>query len=319
MSPDLPSPSTEAPDESGRPFWRHVSRVVDRFDALLAFLAIPAVTSLFQFERTARLLESGSREFSIHLGAQFPSPMLDLWSFVESPGSADGVTVDVPVGSGEIAIADADFALLAVIVPLLVAYAVVASVLYAIYVGGIDRRLRGEPAAPLECVTRYAARFLGYFVVLFTAGAAFVLVVALFFFPAPGALAAVLLLVIPALLVLAYLFYAVPFLFVIADASLVDAFVRSYRLALAGGSYLTFALWHLAVTLVASPLLSILVIPGGPFALLLGLAVAAPLSLVLTAATVSFLRELVDDGRLTDDSWGGGGQPAESGSTAGSR
>ncbi|WP_255193577.1 hypothetical protein [Natronobeatus ordinarius] len=342
MSPDASSPSSAAPDR-GSPFWRHVSRAVGRFDELLAFLAIPLLTSLMQFGNVERLLASGNREFSINLGAEFPSPVLDLWSFVDPPGSSssgdsvgelpgtspasdpagtpgtgsasDGVTLELPVGPGEVALADVGFGLLAVLVPLLVAYAVVAAVVYAVYVGGIDRRLRGEPAAPLECVTRYAGRFLGYFAVLFAAAIAFVLVVVTMLASAPGATIGLIVFAIPAFLVLAYLFYAVPFLFVVADASLLESFGRSYRLAIDAGPYLTFALWHLGVTLVVSPLLSILVSPGGPVALLLGLAVTAPLSLVLTAATTSFLRELVEDERSVGDRRDDG-RPAGSGRAA---
>ena len=342
MSPDASSPSSAAPDQ-GSPFWRHVSHTIGRFDELLAFLVIPLFTSLIQFGNVERLLASGHREFAINFGAEFPSPVLDLWSFVDPPGSSssadsggelpgtgpasdstdspgtgstgDGVTLDLPVGPGEIALADVGFGLLAVLVPLLAAYVVVAAVVYAVYVGGIDRRLRGEPAAPLECVTRYAGRFLGYFVVLFAAAIAFVLVVVTMLASAPGATVGLIVFAIPAFLVLAYLFYAVPFLFVVDDASLLESFVRSYRLAIDAGPYLTFALWHLGVTLLVSPLLSVLVLPGGPVALLLGLAVTAPLSLVLTAATTSFLRELVEDGRSPgdrrDDGW-----PTGSGRTA---
>ena len=317
MSPNAPSPSSAAPDR-GSPFWRHVSRTIDRFDDLLAFLVVPLFTSLLQFGNVERLLASGRREFSIDVSLEFPSPVLDLWSFVDPPepsapgtgSTSDGVTLELPVGPGEIALADAGTGLLVAIAPLLVAYVLVAAVVSAVYVGGIDRRLRGEPAAPLECVTRYAGRFLGYFVVLFAAAVAFVLVVVAMSASAPSATIGLVVFAIPAFLVLAYLFYAVPFLFVVADASLLESFGRSYRLAIGAGPYFTFALWHLGVTLLVSPLLSILVSPGGPVALLLGLAVAAPLSLALTAATTSFLRELVEDGQRD------GGRPTESDRTA---
>ncbi|APW97036.1 hypothetical protein CHINAEXTREME_04275 [Halobiforma lacisalsi AJ5] len=254
------------------------------------------------------IAEAGNR-VSINFEFRFPDPFLDLWSFVDPPAptaasstggsvpfapapvdpptatGAGDVTVDLAFQSRSVPLGEAGPGLIAGLLALLVAYAAVFSVVYAVYVGGIDRRLRGEPIAVVDCVRSYAGRFLAYFAILF---GVFLLAV-----PILAVAPVLILLALPVALLAMYLFYGVPFLFVVADLPVLEAFRRSYRLALEGGPYLRFGAWYFVVTLIASPIVSVVVSAGGPVGFLLGLTLVVPLSVLLTAATVSFFDEFV--------------------------
>lgn len=292
-------PPRGPPDGGSRPgrtpdgFWSHVSRIRDRFDELLPFAGIPLVTALLDVQRVRAALHPapGSRSFTVEFA--LPSPLSDLWSLADPPPAAapppamtgsggHDVTVEAPIPVSVVGPPDGAVAVLGLL-GLLAAYALLFSALLAVYVGGIDRRLRGEPVAPGGLVVRYAPRFLVYGLLVFGA--------ALATLPLLLAVPGVVLLAIPLVFVVGYLFYAAPFLFVVEDAGVVEGLRRSYRYAIDGGPYLHFALWHVAVSAVASVGLSV-VINGGPGGFLLALAVATPFSLVLTAATVSFLQDL---------------------------
>ena len=294
------------------PFVRHVGHVTDRFDALLPFVAVPLLLSVLEFETVRRALDPGPG-FSINLEFALPSPLLDLWSFADPPpagshtdsshgggssvvpggptdrgttGSAAGgtdVTIETPLETIVMPLGDVGVGILGWLATALLVYAAISAVISAGYLGGIDRCLRGEPAAILACISEYAPRLFLYHLAVF---AAFVAVL-----PVLAVVPPLVVLAIPVVIVLGYLFYAVPFLFVVDDAAFLEAFRRSYGFALEGGPYLRFALWHVAVAVVASILLSIAVSAGG-VGFVLALVVAAPLALVLTGATVSFVGEL---------------------------
>ncbi|MDQ2050903.1 hypothetical protein RBH26_10455 [Natronolimnohabitans sp. A-GB9] len=300
-----------APDRSPT-FFDHVGRVVDRFDALLPFVVVPFGLSLLEFENVRRALDSAGG-FSLNVEFAFPTPLLDLWSFADPPpatgraGPSTGVpgdhgptdptgapgsdiTIETPVETIAMSLEGVGIELLTWLGLALLAYAAISAVVAAGYVGGIDRRLRGEPAAILECVVAYAPRLFLYHLVVF---GAFVAVVP-FLVVAPP----LLLLAVPVVIVLGYLFYAVPFLFVVADAGFLEAFRRSAEFGLDGGSYFWFALWHVVAAAGISIVLSVLV-SAGAVGFLLALFVASPAALVLTATTVSFVQALTDDGGET--------------------
>ncbi|MFC6719614.1 hypothetical protein ACFQGT_13500 [Natrialbaceae archaeon GCM10025810] len=337
MVPDDPPPDDSEPGSgprldggpdrfagTPRPFTRHVSRIVDRFDSLLPFALVPFVTTLIDLERVERATAMGGRAVSITLEFALPSPLLDLWSFVDPSTSGSGsgfsgggsahvpggdpfgtparspervgptgpttsstfdVTVETPTDTVAIPVEALTASVLVWIALVLLLYAALGAVLQAVYLGGLDRRLRDEPVAAVECVIAYAPRLFLYDLTAFAA----VLLVVTFAVVSP----AMVVLAIPAGLLLGYLFYAVPFLFVVDDAPFLEAFRRSYRLAFTG-PYVRFALAHALVSAAASLVLSVLV-SGGASGFILGLLLAVPLSLVLTAATVSFVQDLTGD------------------------
>lgn len=313
---------------SGSPFRRHVGRVTGRFDELLPFALVPLALSLLQFEQVARALD-GARGLSLNFELRLPSPLHHLWSFVDPPGPAasgptrspapgssdgfpfgesspdaggtDGFGPGTGAGSGISTDVTIETPLETIVVPVdgvgsetiawiglaLLVYAVLSAVLAAGYLGGMDRRLRGEPAAIRHCLVRYTPRLLLYHLVVFGAFLAVVPVLLLV-----SVDPRLFLLALPLVLVLGYLFYAAPFLLVVADIGVLEAFRRSYGYALEGGAYFWFALGHVVAAAVVSAVLSALVSAGGP-GVVLALVVVVPFSLVLTAATVSLCQELV--------------------------
>lgn len=321
------SPSDANESETGtsdRPnsFGWHVSRVVDRFDDLLMFALVPLLTALLNAGNVRQTL-SQNRGFSINLEFALPSALLDLWSLATPPepapvtgtdsvyGPPTGGPTDDPTGTGSPTgfeeqtgpggtdltvetpfgiVADSLESMGLAIVPGIVigalVYAVLLAVLQAVYVGGIDRRLENNRIEPVACILRYAPRLVLYNLVIL--GATVLLIPVLLVSPI------LFILVLPAGFVLSYLFYAVPFLFVVDDARFLEAFSRSLEFAIGKGSYFWFAVWHVVAAVVASFVLSILVSIGGPIGLLLAVGFATPIALVLTATTVSFLRELLE-------------------------
>lgn len=310
--PDADAVTDGSGERSSPTFSRHVSRVTDRFDDVLPFALVPFALAVIEFGSVRRALDPSARGLSINVEFALPTPLLHLWSFVDPPepsGPTDlGPGAGPPIGdpSGTTASSGVDVTIETpfetVALPLdaigtaasgwigavVLAYAVLAAVVAAGYLGGIDRRLRREPASIAACVVAYAPRLFAYYLVVFGAFLALVPFVAV----APP----LLVLAFPAVIVLGYLFYAAPFLIVVDDAGLVEAFRRSYGFAVGGGPYFGFALGHVLVAAGASVVLSIAV-SVGPVGFVVALLAATPLGLVLTAATVSLVQELADGGR----------------------
>lgn len=316
--PDSPSDHAAGPpsrDRSRGAFSRHVSRVTDRLDELLPYAVVPVVLSLLEVGKIERTLDPHRTSFSVQFS--LPSPLLELWSLVDPPEPASTgsstttgwdtgapfegsggaapvggltatgpeITIETPVESIVLPVDAVGSVQLAWLGILLLAYGAIAAAVAAGYLGGIDRRLRDEPAVLLACVVDYAPRLFAYYLVVFAAFLALL----------PIALIAPPLLVlgIPLVLVLGYVFYAAPFLLVVADAGVLEAFRRSYAFAVAGGAYFRFAVGHVVAAAIVSLVLSAL-LNGGIGGFAVALLVASPVGLVLTAATVSLCQELVD-------------------------
>ncbi|WP_254766412.1 hypothetical protein [Salinilacihabitans rarus] len=305
-------PPDGAGERSSPTFSRHVSRVTDRFDDLVPFALVPVALSLFEFESVRRALDPSARGFSINVEFAFPTPLFHLWSLVDPPepsgppdigpgtgppiGGPSGttassgldVTIETPFETVALPLDAVGAAATVWIGAVVLAYAALAAAVAAGYLGGIDRRLRRDPASIAACVVAYAPRLFAYYLVVFAAILALVPVLVV----APP----LLVLALPAAVVLGYLFYAAPFLIVVDDAGVVESFRRSYGFAVEGGPYFRFALGHVLVAAGASIALSVAV-SAGPAGFVLALLAATPLGLVLTAATVSLVQDLVDGGR----------------------
>ncbi|QLG50046.1 hypothetical protein [Natrinema halophilum] len=322
-----PTVADGSEDGGSRPFIRHVSRVIDRFDDLLAFALVPLFATLLDVEKVRRALAPAGRGASINLEFAFPSSLVTLWrfatpqpppaattqpsreelfgspSFGDTPGESaptggspparysdtggTDVTIETPVETIRVPLEAIGAEMLGWIALALVAYAVLQGLLMAGYVGGIDRRLRGEPVAIASCLVTYAPRFILYNLVGF---GAFLVVLPVFILVPP-----LVLLAVPVIFLISYVFYPVPFLFVVDDTPFIDAFRQSARLTTAGGPVLRFGVGHLLTAVVSSVILSLVLRLGG-LGFLLALLLSTPLALVLTAATVSFFQEAIDGG-----------------------
>ncbi|WP_117365669.1 hypothetical protein [Natrarchaeobaculum sulfurireducens] len=297
--------SGERPSRSAA-FPRHLGHVTDRVDDILPFVTVPFALSVLEVEQIERALDPTTA--SINLEFSLPSPLLTLWDLVDppepsgadtqhvGPGASNGgqpgatttgtdVSIDMPLETFFPAL---ESSLLTVIGIAILVYAVMAGLVTAGYLGGIDRRLRDEPAAIGRCLSQYGPRLVLYHLLVFGAFLAM--------FPFALALPGLILLAIPVVLVLGYLFYAVPFLIVVADVSLVDAFRRSAQFGLQERAYFWFAIGHALVCAIASIVLSLLVTVGAGVGVLLALVVGPAFALLVTAATVSFVQELARTG-----------------------
>ena len=78
---------------------------------------------------------------------------------------------------------------------------------------------------------------------------------------------------------LSYLFYATPYLLVVADASVGEALGWSYEWALAGGSYFTYGAAYLLAVAAASLVGTAVVVNLGALGIGLGAIVSAPVAL----------------------------------------
>ncbi|WP_435359843.1 hypothetical protein [Haloarchaeobius sp. DFWS5] len=236
--------------------WSRVSQ-----DPLL--FVFPVLATLVYPDRLGRLL---STDQVVSVQFAFPVGLGQLTTFVNAP-IPPGFTISP----------------LFFLMPLTLA---VDAVLTAAFLGRLDAALQDRPRDDSAAVSRWFVPMLGLaafdFAVLF-AGVIF------------GVLGPLtLLLVIPAVLVVGYLFFAAPYLVVLQDRGAVDALRASKDLALERGAYRSFAVQYFVAVAVVSLPLSMFVYGAGIFGVLFGMLVTAPLAVALSAATMQFVRNLVE-------------------------
>jgi hypothetical protein len=252
-----------------------LSEAAERTDRTLPLAAVPMVVSLLAVDRLRRVARFDGINFGISFG--FPSAVTGGWTFLSLPSGPGGLTV-TPAAPGQFLLAS-------------VAGTLLTAALGAGYLGSLRRAVAGEKRQFLADVRAYFLPILLLQVGVFLAG--------LVFLGAALVTPLLLVFVLPLLLVLAYLFYAAPYLVVTGDRSLVPALRASYRYANAGGPYASFFGRYLALTalvsVVATPPFTSLGV-GGAVA---GMVLLAPVGLLFDDATMSFLRDL-DGGGATD-------------------
>lgn len=229
---------------------------------------VPVIATLLAYEKLVKTAAAGPGG-----GMKFPIPaaLPDLWTFVSVPNT--GVSVELGV-------------------PLLLApgFIVLQSALTAGYVGSIDAALEAERPNFTDHVAAHTLPVLGVQLVMFA------LTVASFGFALVGGMALAPVSVLFGLVV-GYLLWAAPILAVVRGRGVGDALVASTTHALNGGRYAAFTVGYFVVGIVASLLLSTLV-RGHLFPLVLAIiALAYPL-LVVSVATVKFVKSLP---RVEDD------------------
>lgn len=260
---------------------------------LAALAVVPLLASLARWRDVVALGSRTGSEIGVTLG--LPHPIADLWTFVDAPRpERSGLHVDVPVGM--------DPELSATLLLAAALYAVGIGLLMAGYVGSVDQFLRRGRYDFLANVRRYGARMVGFQAVVY----AYLLVLVVVVLDSPP-------LVVVGIVVgfLAWaLLYLAPFLVVVEDRPLGDAFRRSLDLVTSRGEPLAFLLLYAAVVLLGSlpvSLLANLDLPG----VLVAAILASGVGHLLTVLTVLFARELVEpDGptvRAPEDTSGRGG------------
>lgn len=242
------------------------TRVVDGWRWALdhpTFVLAPLLTA-FLSDNVARVLSF--RGWTVGLTTGLPSPISDVWRFVNVP-AADGVVAGP--------------------VPLVVLGVVLRAVVLAGYLGSMRSTLASGRSDLETAVRRYTLPMLAYLGAIFLVGVAAIAVGLAF-----GTVGIVLL--FPAVVALKYLFFATPFLLVLRREGLEDALRRSAHLALDGGPYLRFALAYAGLVLLASPLATLVVVNLGLVGVVVGAVVGAPVGLALDVATMRFVADLGD-------------------------
>jgi hypothetical protein len=264
-------PSTDAtpslPPSDSRSFRDRFEDGWDRALDNLPLAAVPLVSSLLALDDVRTVL--GFRGDG-HLGLtfRFPTALPDLWTFVSVPNDGPGFHVSPSL----------------FLLPVLI---VVQSVLVAGLLGSVHEVRQTDEYDFASNVEEYFVPVLVYhaLVGVVSFGAFGVVVTGI---PALGFLLVV------AFLVLSYLFYATPYLLVVADASVGEALGRSYEWGLAGGPYFAYGAAYLLFVVAVSVLGTAVVVNLGALGILLGGVLSAPVALALTFATTGFVAELAD-------------------------
>ena len=247
----------------------------ERAQHQLPLALVPLLTAALNTDKIEKILTFRGGHFGFQLG--LPTGVVDLWEFVSVPNTGVNVDLGGPVVPAPL-----------VFVVLPVALAIQAG-LAAGYFGSIRDALVTDS---YEFVTNIRRYFLPF--VLYT------LIPVLFLLPlvllgGAGGLRALLplmILLLPAYLLLAYLFYATPYLVVLRETDLVSALRASYALARMGGPYLSYALGFAGFVFVSSLFATAVVVNLGLVGVILGVIIAAPVGLAANIATMRFVADI---------------------------
>ena len=227
---------------------------------------VPVAATLLSFSKISRALSSGPGG-----GVAFPFPtgLPTLWTYVSLPGGPGpgGPSIGGPLS-------------FVAFVPLFLLGLVVTSALEAGFLGSLSRRIDGAPIAFGESVRRFTVRLIGVNIVR-----ALVVLLALPFIVFPPLAFAV-------VIVLTYLVYGLPFVVVVRDVGLADAFEATVDHARTGGRYAAFGLGHLLAGAAASLVLTMLARNGGLLGVLIGTAVVAVPAVFVGVYGLLVFREL---------------------------
>ena len=263
----MPS-ATDAPEtpRNSRSFGTRLQVGWERAMADLPLALVPLLSSLLAPENVRRVLAAEDLNFGIAF--RFPAALPDLWSFVSLPNQPAGVHVSPTLW------------LLPVLIP-------VHAALVAGLVGSADQAIRTGRYDFAANVRRYFVPVLVFVALVRVVGFGAVALAAV----APP----LVLLAVPLFLLLSYVFYAAPYLLVVADDSVGDALARSYDWAAAGGPYFAYAGGYLLTIVAASVFVSAFVVNLGVVGIGVGAVVTAPVALALTFATTEFVADLADE------------------------
>ncbi len=271
-------PSTDVPETppDGKSFGERFEDGWNRATDNLPLAVVPFASSLLAADNIRRV--RAAEGVNLGLSFSFPSALPDLWTFVNVPSSGSGIHVSPTVALLPVRI----------LAEALLVAGLLGSVGALVRTGRYD--FADETREHFVPMLKYVA--LVNLVTFSTVGFAVVSPLLLF-------------LLVPALLVLKYLFYATAYLVAVADESLGDALGRSFRWASAGGSYLSYGVGYLLFAALVSVVTSGFVVNLGVVGIVVGAAVTAPVALALTFATAEFVADV--DARERGGSTGFGG------------
>ncbi|WP_135854590.1 hypothetical protein [Halorussus salinus] len=257
-------PSTDTPESpDGKSFGTRFTDGWQRAMDHLPLAVAPFASSLLAADNIRRV--RAAEGVNLGMTFSFPSALPDLWTFVNVPNSGSGIYVSPTVALLPIQI----------LVEAVLVAGLLGSVAALIQNGRYD--FADETREHFVPMLKYVA--LVNLVTLSTV--AFAVVSPL-----------LLVVLIPALLVLKYLFYATAYLVAVADESLGDALGRSFRWASAGGPYLSYGVGYLLFAALVSIVTSAFVVNLGVVGIVVGAVATAPVALALTFATTEFVADM---------------------------
>lgn len=266
-------------------FTARVENAWERAGPHLALALVPVITALFNTEKIEQTLQFDGQHIGLKLG--LPASVVDLWQFTSVPQSGVQATLGLPTTIG----------LALIVIPLVV---VIKAVLVAGYFGSLADIILQDGYDFEQNIRTYFLPFLVYELVPLAFLAPFVLVVQQ---SGTGAVTPLFLVLLPAILVASYLFFATPYLVVLTDRGLLWAAKRSYKRAVQGGPYFEYALRFAGAVVLLSIFVTAIVVNLGVVGIALGLLGTAPLGLTLNLATMQFVAELegtpTADGRIS--------------------
>lgn len=255
----------------------------------LPLALVPLATALLATDKVQQVATFHGGHVGIRIG--LPVGIVDVWQFVNVPDQAVSVGLPLP---------DA-LPLLAVLLPVAV---VVRAGLAAGYLGSLKSAHRTDSYDFVANVRRHFWPFLAYTLLpLLLVGPLAVLGAG-----DARAMAPVVVVLIPAVLVAGYLFYATPYLVVLRDTDLLSALRASYALAVAGGPYFRFALGYAGFVLAGSVVATAVVVNLGLAGVALGAVVTAPVGVACNATTIRFVAD-VDEASPSLGAWDGSTTP----------
>lgn len=253
------------------------ARLADGWDRALEhppLWSVPAVTALLATDKIGRILAFEGGHVGVRLA--LPVDVVDLWAFVSVPADGASLWLSMPTGSPVALVA----------VPVAV---VVRAALGAGYFGSIREAAETGEYDFVANARRHFAPFLLYAFLPVLALLPLVVVV-----EGRGTQAVLpfVVLLLPLVLVLSYLFYATPYLVVLRETDLVTAARASYGFAVDGGPYARYAAGFAGFVLAASLVLTAVVVNLGAVGIVLGIGLGAPLGLACNAATMRFVADI---------------------------
>lgn len=258
-------PDSDPPPARARSFGTRLQDGWERAREHLPLAAIPAVSSLLAIDNVRRVLSFHGYHFGVTF--RFPSALPDLWTFVSLPSQGSGIHVSPTL----------------FVLPVLI---LARAVLVAGLLGSVHEILRTGRYDFAGNVRRYFVPVVGF--------VALVRAVELVAFTFVAAVLPLALALLPVFFVLSYLFYATPYLLVVADLSVGEALGRSYEWAVSGGPYFSYGAGYLLFVAVVSLVGTVLVVNSGAVGVLVGTLASAPVALALAFATTEFVVEMID-------------------------
>jgi hypothetical protein len=227
----------------------------------------------------------------VHLGVKLGSPLsvVTVWQFVSVPNTGVDVETGVPIEMLPVAFVTVPVVLL------------VQSALTAGYFGSVADVVRGDDYDFVANVVAYVRPFLLLTLVPFLL--LLPLAVGMLGAGAGGGVplgAVVVVVAVLVFVVLAYLFYATPYLVVLRDVDVVTAARGSYSLAVRGGPYVAYALGFAGFVLAVSPVATALVVNVPVLGILLGVVGGGALGLAANVTTMRFVADVDPESPSTE-------------------